>query len=461
MRHPNKNSRILKVLLFTVLLTSINVASASVIAPEEEWNKTYGGDKMDIAKSVFQTADGGFVFGGIMSSYMTTYEIGKSDFWLIKTDSKGNELWNKSYDGLGSEELRTALLTSDGGYVLTGTTSVDMSSENNILLIKTDADGKQEWSEIFGGYTHEQPYSVLQTSDGGYIILGDRMIYGTRYGRETQWYDPLLIKTDSKGNEEWNKVYDTGKYAQPSSIQETINNEYVIAGTLSGGNVKGNFWLMKVDSSGNKQWDKTFERTGYYDRVCSMQQTSDDGYILVGSTSIYQLSTRNLLLVKMDSKGNEQWNKIIGGSMSDDGRYVLQTSDEGYIIVGQTESYGLGDKDAWVIRTDSNGTEMWNKTFGGNGSDSVSYIQQTLDGGYIISGVTNSYYTGQLESWQRPRDAPQDAWLIKLEKELIPIEEETPASKVSTEERKGIPGFGSLLTVFGLFSTFFLLRRWK
>lgn len=160
-----------------------------------------------------------------------------------------------------------------------------------------------------------------------------------------------------------------------------------------------------------------------------------------------------------DSKGNEQWNKTIGGSMSDGGSSVLQTSDEGYIIAGQTESYGLGDKDAWIIRTDSNGIEMWNKTFGGNGYDYVTHMQQTLDGGYIISGTANSYYTGQLESWQRPRDAPWDAWLIKLEKELIPIEEETSTSKVSTEE--GIPGFESLLTVLGLFLTFVVLRRWK
>ena len=450
MRHPNKNPRILKLLLFTVLLTSINVASASVIAPEEEWNKTYGGDKMDIAKSVFQTADGGFVFGGYMSSYMTTYEIGTSDFWLIKTDSKGNELWNKSYDGLGSEELRTALLTSDGGYLLTGTTSVDISTENNILLIKTDADGNQEWSKIFGGSTHEHPFSVLQTSDGGYIILGNKMIYGTRYGRETSWYDPLLIKTDSNGNEEWSKVYDTGKYASPLYIYETVNNEYVIGGKLTVDFNKHflHFWLMKVDSSGNKLWDKTFETTGYDIIGYSMQQSSDDGFIFVGSTS-----DKNLWLVKMDSRGNEQWNRTISGSKYARVGYILQISDGGYIIVGST--LVIGNSDAWIIRIDSNGTEMWNKTFGGNGYDCVSYIQQTLDGGYIISGVTNSYYTGQLEPWQRPH-APEDAWLIKLDKELIPIEEET-----LTEERKGIPGFGSLLTVFGLFSTLFMLRRWK
>jgi PGF-CTERM protein len=444
----NKNLWVQEALLFIVLLTLINVASASMMAPEEEWNKTYGGDRTDLAKSVFQTADGGYVFGGCMSSYLTTYEIGTSDFWLIKTDSMGNELWNKSYDGSGSEELKTAVLTSDGGYILTGTTSV------GILLIKTDADGSQEWSKIFGGQSHEHPCSVLQTSDGGYIILGAKMIYGTR----TRWYDSLLIKTDSKGNEEWSKAYDTGKYAQPASIHETDNNEYVIAGTLSGDD-KGNFWLMKVDSSGNKQWDKTLEITGHYDRVYSMQQTSDDGYILVGSTSIHSASVTDLLLVKTDSGGNGQWNLTIGGSKNDDGRSVQQTSDAGYIIAGRTESHGSGEDDAWIIRIDLSGNEKWNKTFGGAGHDCTSCIQQTSDGGYIISGSTNSYYAGHLESWQELSDAPHDAWLIKLEREPIEVEEETPTLEIPAKEEKGIPGFESISAVAGLLAVVYLLRR--
>jgi len=203
--------------------------------------------------------------------------------------------------------------------------------------------------------------------------------------------------------EEWNRTFGGVGYDYAHSVQQTTDGGYILAGeTSSYGAGNYDFWLLKTDSNGIEQWNRTFGGTDY-DRALYVQQTSDGGYILAGFTESYSAGYGDSWLIKTDSDGNEQWSKTFGGTGDDWARHVRQISDYGYTIVGYTKSFGAGDLDAWLVKTDSNGNEQWNKTFGGTGRDGASFVQQVSDGGYILVGQTYSFGAGD-----------SDAWLIKV-----------------------------------------------
>ena len=301
-----------------------------------EWNKTLGGSGVDYASSVQQTSDGGYIITGETGSYGAEYY----DIWLIKTDNFGNLEWNKTFGEEGYYNYGNSVQqTSDEGYIITGGIAhiVIDHFESNTWLIKTNSVGNMEWNKSFGLEGQNVGTSVQETSDGGYIITGCTESYGA--GMKDIW----LIKTNSSGDMQWNKTFGGTKEDIGNSIQLTSDGGYIITG-ISGGDI----WLIKTNSSGDMQWNKTFGDT---DRGESVQQTSDSGYIITGSTNHYG----NLLLLKTDSIGNIQWNKTYEGKFNDWGRSVCQTFDSGYIIVGVTRMHSAGNGDILLIKTDSSG----------------------------------------------------------------------------------------------------------
>ena len=379
------------VLVGVLVLCAVVVPAMATDTLIEEWNNTFGGTGSDYGYSVQQTSDGGYIIGGHTYSYGT----GDADFWLIKTDSNGTETWSRTFGGAEADlfDRGSVRQTSDGGYIITGYTHSYGAGEADVWLIKTNANGLEQWNRTFGGEWLDWGHSVQQTSDGGYIIAG-RIV--SEAGVPA---DAWLIKTDSNGNETWNSTFGTDACEYAASVQQTSDGGYVITGrTSSYGAGVIDAWLIKTDSNGTEQWNRTFGGP-YYDYGYSVRQTTDGGYIIAGSTD----ERKTVWLIKTDSNGNETWNRTFGGTHADEGYSVNQTKDGGYIIAGYTESYGAGSADFWLIRTDSNGIEQCNMTFGGANVDEGYSVQQTADGGYVMTGYTNSFGAGYT-----------DVWLIKL-----------------------------------------------
>jgi hypothetical protein len=357
-------------------------------------NKTFGGEGGDWARSVQQTSDGGYILAGQTGSF----GAGSYDAWLIKTDANGNKVWDKTFGGSSYDEANAVQQTSDGGYILAGETYSFGTGSYDAWLIKTDANGNKAWDKTFGGSSSDGASSVQQTSDGGYILAGSTNSYGAGYD------DAWLIKTDANGNKVWDKTFggSSGDYAY--AVQQTSDGGYILAGyTNSYGAGYIDAWLIKTDANGNKVWDKTFGGS-LEDGAYAVQQTSDGGYILAGYTRSFGVGVWDAWLIKTDANGNKVWDKPFGGRDIDCAYAVQQTSDGGHILAGYTLSFGAGHADAWLIKTDANGNKVWDKTFGGSSSDGAWSVQQTSDDGYILAGETSSF-----------GDVNGDAWLIKTD----------------------------------------------
>jgi hypothetical protein len=345
------------------------------------WNKTFGGSGNDEAWSVQQTKDGGYILAG----YTTSYGAGSEDAWLIKTNANGIEEWNKTFGGSGDDQAYSVQQTKDGGYILAGETRSYGAGNADAWLIKTDANGIEEWNKTFGGSGDDQAYSVQQTSDGGYILAGSTRSFGS--GSRDAW----LIKTDANGIEQWNKTFGGSGDDQANSVQQTKDGGYILAGeTRSYGAGNADVWLIKTDANGIEEWNKTFGDSGW-DASYSVQQTKDGGYILAGETPAYSAANLYAWLIKTDANGIEEWNRTFGLLGHNGAHSVQQTNDGGYILAGWTDLFSIGRPDAWLIKTGACGIEHWNKTFGFLGDNAALSVQQTKDGGYILAGRTDSF----------------------------------------------------------------------
>ncbi len=230
------------------------------------------------------------------------------------------------------------------------------------------------WVRIYGDIGADYSNSIQQTTDGGYIVAGNTDSFGA--GSQDAW----VSKLDGEGNVIWQKTYGGAAWDSAGSIQQTADGGYIVAGnTGSFSPAFQDAWVSKSYENGNVIWQKTYGGTAG-DYAHFVQQTTDGGYIVAGDTRSFGAGAGDAWVLKLDENGNTIWQKTYGGIGNDDLSAIQQTGDGGYIVVGNTRSFGVSNGDAWVFKLDENGNVIWQKTYGGTAGDYADFVQQTTDG---------------------------------------------------------------------------------
>jgi len=343
------------------------------------WAKSYGSGGETDAYSIQQTNDGGYIVAGVTSSFGAVH----GDFWVLKLNADGTVSWQKRY-GLDNDSHPSIQQTSDGGYIVAGQT-VSGEGYYDLWILKLNIDGSVAWQKTYGGTGHQNfAGSIQQTSDGGYIVTGT-------YSGGT-YSDFWVLKLNSDGTVTWQKKY-TG-LGSAESIQQTSDGGYIVAG---GG--YGVLCVLKLNNDGTVAWQKSYAGSGYNNYAQSIQQTSDGGFIVAGGTDSFGAGVWDFWVLKLNSNGTVAWQKRYGGSGYDWAYSIRQTIDGGYIVAGRRDVYVLENYDFWVLKLNSDGTVSWQKRYGGGSEDQAYSIQQTSDGGYIVAGNTYSFGAGSCNFW--------------------------------------------------------------
>lgn len=411
-------------------------------APSIQWQHTFGGTNFDQVESVIQTYDGGFAAAGISTSNNgnVTGNHGAGDFWIIKLNASGVLQWQKSYGGTADDGAFSISQTSDSGYIVAGTsTSVNGNVTANhgfidFWIIRLNSSGVLLWQKSFGGSSVDIPYDIHQTTDlgfiiGGYTVSNDGDVSGN-HGFEDFW----IMKITSAGVLQWQKCFGGSMDERALSVQQTSDGGYVAGGYTKStdGDVAGNhgdydYWIVKMSSTGALQWQKCLGGTSS-DQGSSVQQTSDGGYIAAGFTAsvngdvTFNHGFEDLWMVKMNSTGNLQWQKSLGGTGVDQAYKVKQLSGGGFVVAGS--SYSLngdvtgnhGGYDDWIARTDISGNIVWQKSLGGSSVEECYSISTTTGNGYILAGGTLSN-DGNVSG----NHGDCDYWIVKLNESAVAL----------------------------------------
>jgi uncharacterized delta-60 repeat protein len=308
-----------------------------------QWRKTYGGSEKDVAYSTIQTSDGGFLIAGSTNSF----GAGIDDFWLLKLDSSGDLQWQKTYGSNQSETAYSVAETPDGGYIVCGVSGF-LGGSAHFFVLKLDSSGDYEWQRILGNFSlGEYSPTIIPTSDGGYLLAGS--------SPNGNW-QTALIKLNANGNLQWQKFYQPGgvaEFGQWISVQEAAGGGYVVLTQTWIGPTFG-IGFFKVNSSGDLQWFKLFE-LNQFTHIRSFTRTSDGGYIIAGFSGDAGSGTAGTLLIKLNSSGNVDWQKIYDTNGIDEFHSIQQLSDGSYIAGGMLRS-GAGTGNLWMLRLESDGS---------------------------------------------------------------------------------------------------------
>lgn len=406
--------------------------SFSVTSAQSSWQKFFGGSEDDVALSIQNTTDGGYVIAGYSESNDgdVTGNNGYYDYWVLKLDSSGTFQWQKSLGGSYGDYARDIRQTTDGGYIIAGGSGSfdgDVSEnhgEMDYWIVKLDENGSIQWERSLPGRGYDdEACSIQQTTDGGYIVAG----YSESNDGNYDW-DYGIVKLDENGSIQWQRFIGGSGDDSARSVQQTSDGGYIIAGKSNSndGDVTENhgdddYWIVKLDGIGSIQWQKSYGGSGH-DGASSIRQTTDGGYIVVGESRSNDVDVvgnhgyADFWIVKIDSIGSIQWQKSLGGSQWDRARDVQQTTDGGYIIAGSSNSND-GDLDGgyrfsdnyWIVKLNEIGIIQWQNSLDGNNSEYATSVQQTTDGGYIVAG--KAFADGDDDPEHHGRN---DFWVVKV-----------------------------------------------
>lgn len=384
-------------------------------APEIEWEKSFGGNGGDRGQAIISTPDSGFIAVGYTNS--TDGDIilnhGSQDFWIVKMDSDGEMLWQKSYGGSAYDLCYGICNGVNGGFILVGqTNSIDGDvTENKGLydywIIKIDDNGEIVWQKTFGGTSSENARSIIPTNDGNYLIAGYTSSNDGDISSNQGSSDVWIVKLNDFGSIIWQKTFGSSESDHAYDIVETIFGEIYVCGYSEGsnGDVSNNngstdFWILKLNAEGNLIWEKSFggSESDNAQALC----LKENGVVCVGETysNDYDVDGFHGLLdtwvVAVDSLGNLQWQRPYGGTNGDEGDDIAQLSNNDFIFTGRSSvangdvTENKGAIDYWVVSIDSLGVINWQKSIGGSDEDHSYGIAITADSQIVVNGVSES-----------------------------------------------------------------------
>lgn len=366
--------------LFTLgaFLVTVMLAYSQTTVFEKDYDGGY--NDADEGFGLAQTSDDGYV----MSGATWVSDDAWYDVSLMKADENGSLLWVKTY-GMGTFNIEVGYAvveTNDGGYWIAGGTD-GYTGNSDFWAIRTDENGDTLWTNHYGGDGEDYAYAGVQTNDGGYILAGATNSFGA--GMD----DVYVVKTDENGIEQWAKYYGTEMFDYANGIQQTADNGYIIVGSSN-----MDAYVIKIDENGAVVWENTYGG-GATDEAFSVKQTDDGGYIVAGKNMSEGAGSYDVWLFKLDENGNMDWSQTYGGVEKDQGFDVAITDDGGYFITGYSESYHQAeeDSDMYIIKTDENGDEVWSFNYGDTHDDGGASGMQTPDGGYAAFGY--KYVSGE------------------------------------------------------------------
>ncbi|HZV12084.1 MAG TPA: T9SS C-terminal target domain-containing protein [Candidatus Kapabacteria bacterium] len=410
-----------------------------------QWQKVFGRMDGEYGCRIIQTKDGGYIVAATCDSICggDVKNYGGEDYWIIKFDVSGNIQWQKSYGGSNDDIATSIQQTKDGGYIIAGESNSDFWTASgakishggfDYWIVKIDSVGSVQWQKPYGGGGGgvEIPVSIKPTSDCGYIIAGGSQSNNgdvTGHHGSDSTTDYWIVKTDSAGNIQWQKSYGGSRDDFAMDVEQTRNGNYIAAGLScsSDGDVGGHhgstsssdYWIVEFDSLGTIKWQNSYG--GSSDEIpSSVIQDSDGGFIIAGNSYSSDGdvtghhgpdSLSDCWVVKIDSVGTIKWQKSYGGSGEDYIHSITQSEDGGYTIAGGSNSTDAditgthGGYDYWIMKIDEIGRLQWQKFLGGKRDDKAYSIQQTVDGGYIVAGITQSQdgdvvnYTSGTKYW--------------------------------------------------------------
>lgn len=379
------------------------------------WSRAFGGASLDEITASAKSADGGLIMAGTSES--TNGELtgnhGKGDFWLIRTDAAGKKLWQKVFGGSGIENAKSVTIAPDGGFVVTGSTrSIDgdvtgAKGNDDIWVIKTDANGNLVWQKVFGGSGWDKANHMLTTSDGGLLLTGETTSTDGDFisaGNKNLF----LMKLNSTGGISWVKNYGGSNTETGTHVLAATDGGYLVTATTSSidGDVTGNsntigkVWVLKTASDGSLQWANIINHTHF--AIPNAAIVSGTGFIVCGKRQEANLipdlaqQDENVFVARFESTGINSWTKTFGGTSFDNAAAITPAHGGGFIMSGHTQSNNgdvsgnKGDYDIWLLKIDDNGNKLWQKALGGNFFDQASGILQAPNNAYWVTGVTNS-----------------------------------------------------------------------
>ncbi|QNF33636.1 T9SS type A sorting domain-containing protein [Adhaeribacter swui] len=415
------------------------------------WDKTFGGQNNDYLYSLQQTTSGGYLLGGSSKSEKggdkSQASIGTSDFWVVKLRADGSKEWDKTMGGNGESYLSALIQANDGGYILGGVSSSGKSQDKtedskggfDFWVVKLTTLVTAQWNMRYGGSGKDNFTTAIRTKDGGYLFggfttsgaSGDKS--QASQGKNDYW----IVKSDKNGKKLWEKSFGGQEDDYLNKIIQTADGGYLLAGSTYSGKSgdksqtsRGDrdYWVVKVDQQGTKEWDKRYGGSGS-DELKQVLQLSSGAYVLAGTTnspatgdiSQPSLGKQDYWVIKINSAGTHLWNKRFGGSADETLESIVLTQDGGFLLGGSSDSNNSGDKsenskggsDYWLVRISDTGQKVWDKTYGGSGEDKLMALASTgaTTGNYILGGTSSSGKSGDKS---QPNQGGKDYWILQV-----------------------------------------------